>query len=99
MLHLNISPDLEIAIRKMCAESGRSVTNMCDALMRLGMKATPAEIDAACVASVRPMGRPSLNVPSLAGVTTPQTAPQSGLPQVNRDMIARALARRAKRKK
>lgn len=77
MIHLNISADLEIALRKLCADSGYTLTSMCGGLMRLGLRATPAEIDAAASVESRPMGRPILTVPSLAvAPAAPQGPPK-----------------------
>lgn len=86
MIHLNISPDLEIALRKLCADSGHTLTAMCGGLMRLGLRGTPTEIDAAASVESRPMGRPVLNVPSLAVAP----APDGARPKLSiREQIAR----------
>lgn len=65
MIHLNLRPDLETALRKMSADSGYSLTTICVALMHLGLTTGAKRIDAACVQHSRPMGRPVENVPAL----------------------------------
>lgn len=100
-MHLNISSDLNIALRKMAGETKHSLTTICDALMRLGLRATAAEIDAACAASARPMGRPLSGVPVLPPLPPPpvQSAPllpgRTGIPQKLRESMDRAKARNA----
>lgn len=65
MLHLNLKPDLEYALRKISDDSGYALTTICAALMHLGLRAKAKDINDACAAHARPMGRPIVEVPKL----------------------------------
>src|SRR5260370_41764818 len=66
MIHLNLKPDLETALRKLSAQNGYPRTTICAALMHRGLASGVKKIEAACASPSRPMGRPITDVPDLA---------------------------------